>query len=121
MAADDDGMNDYDVTVKVRDNHTGQLSDTLTVTVTVDDVNETPVVSGNAGPSFMEIEFDVLDADLTPMDYEIGTYTAYDDDADTVAWSVSGTDSTHFAIHPMTRRLVLQHSPRLREPCRRLR
>ena len=116
MAADDDGMNDYDVTVKVRDNHTGQLSDTLTVTVTVDDVNETPEVSGNAGPSFMEIEFDVLNADLTPMDYEIGTYTAYDDDADTVAWSVSGTDSTHFAIDPTTGVLSFSIRPDFENP-----
>ena len=116
MAADADTMNDYDVTVKVRDNHTGQLSDTLTVTVTVDDVNETPEVSGNAGPSFMEIEFDVLDADLTTMDYEIGTYTAYDDDADTVAWSVSGTDSTHFAIDPMTGVLSFSIRPDFENP-----
>ena len=58
----------YDVTVKVRDNHTGQLSDTLTVVVTVNDVNETPVISGGATPSFAEIEFDATPPDLTDAD-----------------------------------------------------
>ena len=38
-------LNDYDVTVKVSDNH-GGLSDTLNVDITVNDVNETPVISG---------------------------------------------------------------------------
>ena len=55
---DADTNNTYSVTVKVRDNHSGQLSDTLTVVVTVNDVNETPVISGDAAPSFAEIEFD---------------------------------------------------------------
>ena len=114
-AADSDTDNVYEVTVKVTDNQ-GSLSDTLMVRVTVDDVNEAPVVSGNAAPTKPEIEFDVLEGDLSPMDYEIGAYTAYDDDANTVAWSVSGTDSTHFAIDRMTGVLTFSIRPDFENP-----
>ena len=60
---DADTNNTYSLTVKVRDNHTGNLTDTLNVVVTVNDVNETPVISGGATPSFAEIEFDVDGSD----------------------------------------------------------
>ena len=92
---DSDTNNTYSLTVKVRDNH-GNLSDTLNVVVTVNDVNETPVVSGVATPSFAEIEFDATSADLN-----IGTYTYTDEDrnpADTITWDLSGTDAAHFSI-----------------------
>ena len=68
IPADAGTNNMYDVTVKVSD---GSLTDTQSVVVTVEDVNETPVVSGDAGPSFAEIEFDVEDADLAAADYVI--------------------------------------------------
>ena len=117
MPADSDTDNTYEVTVKITDNHTGQLSDTLMVELDLDDVNETPVVSGAAGPSFAEIEFDVLDADLTAMDYEIGPYTADDEDENTIiTWDVSGTDSTHFAIEPMTGVLSFNIRPDFENP-----
>ena len=117
MADDADTGNNYEVTVKVTDNHAGQLSNTLMVDLQVNDVNESPVVSGVAGPSFAEIEFDVLDAGLTPMDYEIGTYTAYDEDVgDTVTWSVTGTDSTQFEIDPMTGVLSFDTRPDYENP-----
>ena len=96
MPADAGTDNVYDVTVKVRDNHSGQLSDTLSVVVTVDDVNEAPVVNGNAGPSFMEIEFNATSADLA-----IGTYSYTDEDqnpTDTITWRVTGTDAGRFTI-----------------------
>ena len=96
---DADTNNTYDVTVKVRDNHTGTLTDTLSVVVTVNDVNETPVISGGAAPSFAEIEFD---ASSTPPDLTIGTYTYTDEDrnpADTITWDLSGTDAAHFEHH----------------------
>ena len=88
----------YDVTVRVRDNASPQLEDTRDVDVTVEDINETPVVSGDAAPSFVEIEFDVNPADLGPSDYEIATYMAYDDDGDDLTWDVIGRDSEHFTI-----------------------
>ena len=99
IPADAGTNNVYDVTVKVSD---GSLTDTQSVVVTVEDVNETPVVSGDAGPSFAEIEFDVDDADLTAPDYVIGTYAASDEENDDIEWSVSGTDMAHFAIGPTT-------------------
>ena len=96
---DSDTNNTYSLTVKVRDNHSGQLSDTVSVVVTVNDVNETPVVSGDNSPDFPEIEFDVARADLTADDLTVpGTYTFYDDDGDDVNWSLSGDDSNHFTI-----------------------
>ncbi len=95
MPADDDNDNDYEVTVKVSD---GSLNATRDLTVSVQDVNETPVVSGNNSPDFPEIEFDVDRADLTAADYEIGTYTFYDDDGDTVTWEVTGDDAGDFTI-----------------------
>ena len=96
---DSDTNNTYSLTVKVRDNHSGQLSDTVSVVVTVNDVNETPVVSGSNSPDFPEIEFDVDRADLTTANLTVpGTYTFYDDDGDDVSWSLSGVDSNHFTI-----------------------
>ena len=66
--------------------------------IEVRDVNERPVVSGDNSPDFPEIEFDADDADLTPADFEIGAYTAYDDDDHDVTWDVSGADAEHFTI-----------------------
>ena len=117
MPADSDTNNIYEVTLKVRDNHTGQLSNTLMVELDLDDVNETPVVSGAAGPSFAEIEFDVLDADLSSTDYEIGAYTAFDEDEfASITWSVTGTDSTLFEIGPMTGVLSFDTRPDFENP-----
>ena len=96
---DADTNNTYSLTVKVRDNHTGQLSDTLTVVVTVNDVNETPVISGGPTPRFAEIEFDATPPDLTVADLTVsGSFTFYDDDGDDVTWSLSGDDGNHFDI-----------------------
>ena len=99
--ADNDGNlsdNVYDITVKVVDNHSPQGNDTLPVAVTVEDVNETPVVSGDAGPRFAEIEFDVDGSTLDDMDLTIATYTAADQENDTITWSLSGDDASHFTI-----------------------
>ena len=99
--ADNDGNspnNVYDITVKVVDNHSPQGSDTLPVAVTVEDVNETPVVSGDGSPEFDEIEFDVDGSTLDDMDLTIATYTAADQENDTITWSLSGDDASHFTI-----------------------
>ena len=96
---DADTNNTYSLTVKVKDNHSGNLTDTLNVVVTVNDVNETPVISGGAMPSFAEIEFDVVRMDLTLADLTVtGSFEFYDDDGDDVTWSVSGDDGGHFDI-----------------------
>ena len=115
MPVDADTMNDYDIQVKVQDNgipgsrgSSDQLEDTVSVGVNVRDVNETPVVSGDNSPDFAEIEYDVLDADLTAANYVIATYSATDDDnsdnanLQTVTWDVSGDDAAHFTINSTT-------------------
>ena len=115
MPVDADTMNDYDIRAKVRDDgipgnrgSSNRLDDTVSVVVNVLDVNEAPVVSGDPGPSFPEIEYDVLDADLTAANYIIATYSATDDDnsdnADlqTITWDVSGDDAAHFTINSTT-------------------
>ena len=115
MPVDADTMNDYDIQVKVRDNgipgnraSSNQLDATVSVVVNVRDVNETPVVSGDNSPGFAEIEYDVLDADLTAANYVIATYSATDDDnsdnanLQTVTWDVSGDDAAHFTINSAT-------------------
>ena len=125
MPADDDDAdmvdpdNDYEVTVKVTDNGFPRMNATRDVTVTVTDVNERPVVSGDATPSFMEIEFDVDDDDLHDEDFEIGSYTAYDDDGDGVTWSVSGSDAVRFFINPMTGVLSFSSRPNFEMPADR--
>ncbi len=117
---DDTGTdNVYDVTVRVRDNGSPRLEDTQIVAVTVNDLNETPVVAGNAGPSFAEIEFDHT---ATASELVIGTYTATDDDnADnaglqTITFDVSGTDAAHFSINGSTGVLSFSIEPDFENP-----
>ena len=110
-AADTGTDNVYDVTVRVRDNGSPRLQDTRAVDVTVEDVNETPVISGDASPSFAEIEYDDTSPVLT-----IGTYTASDDEGDTMSWDVSGTDAAHFSIDTSTGVLSFSISPDFENP-----
>ena len=117
---DDTGANNvYDVTVRVRDNGSPRLEDTQSVAITVDDLNETPVIAGNAGPSFAEIEFDHT---ATASELVIGTYTATDDDnsdnagLQTITFDVAGTDAAHFSIDPSTGVLSFDISPDFENP-----
>ena len=57
------------------------IDDTINVTVTVTNVNEPPVVTGDDAPSFQENS-------SSP----VGTYTGADPERDTLTWSVSGND-----------------------------
>ena len=59
----------------------------LKVTVTVDDVNEPPTVTGIQTPSFPENSV-----------RSVATYRATDPERDTIAWSVSGMDRDDFEI-----------------------
>ena len=67
-------------------------SDTITVTITVTDVNEAPDVTGAAAVTFQEVAGVIA----TPL----ARYTAPDADADdiSVTWSVSGADGGKFTI-----------------------
>ena len=115
VPADAGTDNGYDVTVRVSDNGSGstKLRDTQDVVVTVNDVNETPVISGGATPSFAEIEFDATSPVLT-----VGTYTYMDEDRppDTITWDLSGTDETHFEIGSTSGALSFKERPNFEVP-----
>ena len=86
MPVDAGTDNVYDVTVKIRDNHSGQLSDTLNVVVTVDDVNEAPeITSPPATSSIAENGTAVVTFSATDVDMPGGT-------PNTLAWSVEPAD-----------------------------
>ena len=110
-AADTGTDNVYDVTVRVRDNGSPRLQDTLGVAITVEDVNETPAISGDNSPDFAEIEYDATSPVLT-----IGAYTATDDEGDSVTWAVSGTDARHFSIDITTGELSFSIRPDFENP-----
>ena len=117
---DDTGTNNiYDVTVRVRDNGSSRLEDTQGVAITVNDLNETPVITGNATENFAEIEFDHT---ATASELVVGTYTATDDDnADnagiqTITFDVSGTDAAHFSINTNTGVLSFSIEPDFENP-----
>ena len=122
LSSELEGDNDYEVTVQVSDGENysfvpdSAVDATRTLTVTVNNVNETPVISGTASPSFAEIEFDVLDAELMDTDYVIGTYTAADEESDTITWAKSGTDADRFTIDSTTGELSFSIRPDFENP-----
>ena len=84
--ADSGGNNEYLVTVRATDQ--GNLRGELPVTITENDINEAPTITGSA----------------TPPDFpensvrSVSTYRATDPERGTITWSVSGTDSNDFDI-----------------------
>ena len=77
--------NTYTVTVTATD--PAGLSDTATVTITVADVDEDPVVSGNAAVDYAENGAGM-----------VATYAAADPENGDIAWSLSGDDADDFEI-----------------------
>ena len=72
------------------------IDDRQSVTITLTDVNEAPVVTGDASPSVAE-----------NLNRAVATYTGTDPERDTLTWSVSGNDfwisqrgQIHFATPP---------------------
>ena len=69
----------------------GSLSDSIDVTVTVTDVNEPPIISGLASPGYAENGTGA-----------VASYSASDDDGDTIIWSLPNTtfatDRSDFSI-----------------------
>ena len=63
------------------------IDDTIDVTVTVNNINEAPVLSGPAAVPYNEGGTGV-----------VASYVATDPDDDTILWSLSGTDSDDFEI-----------------------
>ena len=76
----------YAVTVKAA---AGSKSAVRNVTVTVEDVNEPPVISGGGSVSVTE-----LHSKTDP----VKVLTATDPEGDTITWSLSGTDAEDFSI-----------------------
>ena len=83
-AADADTDNAYEVTVVASD---GTYSDTQDVAVTVTDVDEAPVITGDVAPNYAE-------NGTGPVD----TYSATDPESATIIWSLEGDDAADFEI-----------------------
>ena len=84
--ADANRDNVYNFTVQVSD---GSYHGTLDVTVTVNAVNEPPVVTGRDSLSFRE---------NTPVTTRLHTYRATDPERDGFAWDLAGLDKDDFNI-----------------------
>ena len=83
--------NVYNVTVKVADDETTPMMDTLAVTVTVTNVNEMPMITSGAT--------NVTKPEQTPTSEILSTYAATDPDASTTfTWTLTGTDAGDFVI-----------------------
>ena len=85
--ADSGGNNEYNVTILADDDATPAKTGRLDVTISVTDINEPPVITGDDRPTF--------DENRTG---RIGRYTATDPEGKSIAWSVSGSERDNFAI-----------------------
>ena len=96
-ALDEETQASYSVTVRATDPF-GQ-SDEITVTITVEDINEAPTVSSGVASIEHPENGTVLDIDLTDEDPDPAIYDETDPDTgSTDAWSVSGADRGKFEI-----------------------
>ena len=84
MPADADTDNVYEVAVKAAD---GTYMVTKAVTITVTDVDEAPVITGDAAPNYAESETG-----------PVATFTATDPESATITWSLEGDDAADFEI-----------------------
>ena len=100
MPADSGRDNVYEVTVRASD---GRNYGHLEVTVTVEDVNEPPVVTGTDTFTFRENDTATLH-----------TFRATDPEGRDITWSVSGPDGGHFAIYQGI--LTLKRIPNFENP-----
>ena len=91
VAADDsldyETVQDYSLEVEVSDRAADGLTDKIEVKVLVTDVNEPPVITGEASPTFNE--------NTTG---RIGRYSATDPEGDAFTWSLAGTEASNFSI-----------------------
>ena len=83
--ADSNRDNEYLVTVWAADE--GGLRGSLDVTVTVNDVNETPTITGDDDPSYQEEGTG-----------QVARYQATDPERAAITWSVTGPDGSDFRI-----------------------
>ena len=82
---DHEGRGQPSVTVTATD--PGGLADTISVTITVEDVDETPVVSGPTSPEVSENS-----------NTRVATYTTTDPDNKGIEWVLTGADSDDFTL-----------------------
>ncbi|MXP27193.1 hypothetical protein GRI39_14290, partial [Altererythrobacter indicus] len=100
--ADSDGDNVYDVIVSVSD---GVTTTQQSVTVTVNDVNDAPVLTGPSGLSLAENT------------KTVGTITASDDEGDDLTFSLTGgVDADLFTINATTGALSFKVAPDYEAP-----
>ena len=92
------GDNIYVVTVKATDSH-GIDSATVTVTITVTDVNEAPTFTGGIEGMAPDRREDSLDASTPPVvDLTISIYVATDPEEANVTLSLTGVDAAVFEL-----------------------
>ena len=82
---DHEGQEQHFVTVTATD--PGGLTDSISVTITVEDVDETPVVSGSTSPGVAENS-----------GTSVAIYTATDPDNKGIEWVLTGTDSDDLTL-----------------------
>ncbi|MGL5838242.1 MAG: cadherin domain-containing protein [Sphingorhabdus sp.] len=104
---DADGNNVYEVVVQVSD---GSISDEQAISVTVNNVNEMPVITsdgGGASASVAAVENNIA----------VTTVTAGDVDSPSVTFAISGgADAALFAIDPVTGVLSFVSAPNFEAP-----
>ena len=94
----------HSLTLTVSDTNSG--IDSITVTVTINDINEVPTFSSDA-------ETTITVQEGTAASTNIGSaYTAYDfDDGDTITFSLSGTDASSFQLGSSSTQNYTESSP----------
>ncbi len=109
--ADSGTNNVYDVQVTVTDSGTGNLTDTQDLAVTVNNINENPVITSDGGSSNASINAAENQTAVT-------TVTAIDQDStDTLTYSISGgVDQALFSINGSSGALVFASAPNYESP-----
>ena len=104
------GSNTYIVQVTATDDGAGTLTDVQTITVTVTDVNDAPVITSDGGGATAAVNAAENQTAVT-------TVTATDPDADTVTFSITGgEDQGDFSIVPATGVLTFSSAPDFENP-----
>ena len=94
----------FTLTIKATDSN--NASDTITVTVTINDINEVPTFSSDAATTLTVQEGTAASTDLG------SAYTAYDfDEGDTITFSLAGTDASSFQINSSSTQDYTESSP----------
>ena len=101
--------NSYMVTVTATDSDSASAS--IAVTIMVTDMDEAPEImrtpAANVAPEFASATASRTVAENTAADEDIGTpVTATDNNGDTLAYALSGTDAASFDIDPATGQLM---------------